>query len=105
MNAAMPAPRPPASYASRKAARARSAAAASGSTGISGGSCATSVTRRSGWAATSASAVTAPPLLANSSTGPAPSVSIRAWTSPACTAGSWSTRPSLRMLRPSPRGS
>ena len=81
MKAAMPAPDPFASYTSWKPARARSAAAASGSTGISGGSCATSVTTSPGWAATSASAVTAPPLLANSSTGPAPSASITACTS------------------------
>ena len=40
---------------------------------MSGGSCATRVLTSAGWAATSASAVTAPPLLANISTGPAPS--------------------------------
>ena len=101
----MPAPEPLASYASRMPARARSAAAASGSTGISGGSWATSVVTSSGWAATSASAVTAPPLLANISTGPAPSASITACTSSAWTVGALSTRPSLRVLRPRPRGS
>jgi hypothetical protein len=58
-----------------------------------------------GWAATSASAVTAPPLLANISTGPAPSASITAWTSSAWTVAALSTRPSLRRLRPRPRGS
>ena len=72
---------------------------------MSGGSCATSVATSLGWAATSASAVTAPPLLANSSTGPAPSAWIRAWTSSAWTSGALSTRPSLRVLRPRPRGS
>ena len=101
----MPAPHPLASYTSRMPARARSAASASGSTGISGGSCATSVTTSSGWAATSASAATAPPLLANISTGPAPSASITACTSFAWTVGELSTRPSLRVLRPRPRGS
>ncbi len=59
MKAAMPAPHPLPSYASRTPARARSAARASGSTGMSGGSCATSVVTSSGCAATRASAVTA----------------------------------------------
>src|SRR4029079_3259557 len=84
---------------------ARSPAVASGSPVISGGSCATSVVTSSGWAATSASAVTAPPLLANISTGPAPSASITACTSSAQTVGYVSVRPSARVLRPSPRGS
>ena len=105
MNAAMPAPDPLASYTSRTPARARSAASASGSTGMSGGSWATRVTTSPGWAATRASAVTAPPLLANISTGPAPSASMTACTSSACTAGEWSARPSRRVLRPRPRGS
>ena len=105
MKAAMPAPRPPAWYASRTAPMARSAASASGITGMSGGSWATSVRTSSGYAATSASAVTAPPLLANISTGPAPSAPITACTSSAWTVGTWSVRPSLRWLRPIPRGS
>src|SRR5919106_3714025 len=91
MKAAIPAPDPLASYVSRTAARARSAAAASGSTGMSGGSWATRVVTSSGWAATSASAVTAPPLPANISTGPAPSASTTACTSSAWTVGAWST--------------
>jgi hypothetical protein len=78
IKAAMPAPLPPASYASRKPARARSAASASGSTEMSGGSWATRVVTSSGCAATSASAVTAPPLLANISTGPTPSAPMTA---------------------------
>ena len=105
MNAAMPAPQPLAWYASRTPAWARRAASASGSTAISGGSWATRVVTSPGWAATSASAVTAPPLLANISTGPTPSASMRACRSPAWTFGALSTRPSLRTLRPSPRGS
>src|SRR5712691_6882735 len=72
MKAAIPAPDPLASYASRTPVRARSAACASGSTGIRGGSCATRHVTSLGYAATSASAVTAPPLLANISTGPTP---------------------------------
>jgi hypothetical protein len=88
-----------------KPARARSAAAASGSTGMMGGSWATRVVTSSGCAATRASAVTAPPLLANTSTGPAPSASITACTSSAWTVGELSTLPSVRRLRPSPRGS
>jgi hypothetical protein len=72
---------------------------------MSGGSCATSVATSPGWAATSASAVTAPPLLANMSTAPAPSASISACTSLAWSVGVLSTRPSLRVLRPRPRGS
>jgi hypothetical protein len=43
--------------------------------------CATRVLTSSGYAATSASAVTAPPLLANISTGPPPSASMPTWTS------------------------
>jgi hypothetical protein len=85
--------------------RARSAAAASGSAGMSGGSCATRMLTSSGWAATSARPVTAPPLLANISSGPVPSASMTACTSCAWTVGEWSTRPSLRVLRPRPRGS
>ena len=45
------------------------------------------------------------PAAAEHSTGPAPSAWMTAWRSPAWTAGKWSLRPSLRMLRPSPRGS
>lgn len=105
MNAAMPAPWPFAWYAAATPAHARSAAAASGSAAMIGGSCATSMMTSSGCAATSARAVIAPPLLPNSSTGPAPSEAMSAWTSPACASGSLSTRPSWRTLRPSPRGS
>ena len=55
-------------------AQAASAASRSGRIDASGGSCATSVRTSSGCVATRASAFTAPPLLANRSTGPAPSV-------------------------------
>jgi hypothetical protein len=105
MKAAMPAPDPFAMYTSRKPAWARAAASASGSRGMIGGSCATRVAMSPGWAVTSASAVTAPPLLANMSTGPPPIASITACTSSAWTVGELSTRPSLRVLRPRPRGS
>lgn len=105
MNAAIPAPQPLFWYASWQAAMARRAASASGSTCTSGGSCATSVATASGYAATRASAVTAPPLLANMSTGPVPRASMMSRTSRAWTSGTSSPRPSLRTLRPSPRGS
>ena len=62
---------------------------------------ATRVVTSSGNAATRASEVTAPPLLANISTGPAPNAPTRACTSAACTSGALSTRTSLRTLRPS----
>src|SRR6266478_3418701 len=45
----------------------------SGSSWAAGGSCATRMRTCSGWLATRASALTAPPLLAKMSTGPAPS--------------------------------
>ncbi|MBG6240282.1 hypothetical protein IWX78_003279 [Mycetocola sp. CAN_C7] len=54
---------------------------------------------------TNASALTAPPLLASMSTGPAPSARITAWMSSACVSGSFVTPPSFRLLRPKPRGS
>ena len=41
-----------------------------------------------------------PPLLANISTGPVPSASMTACTSAAWVSGTWSARPSLRVLRP-----
>src|SRR5690348_7058963 len=57
----------------------------------------------SGCAATNANAVTAPPLLANRSTGPPPSVSMIACTSSACVVGVLVTSPSLRVDRKSTR--
>ena len=105
MNLAMPAPKPPAWYASvtaRSAARARSA---SGRTVSRGGSWATRVPTSSGCSCTRARALTAPPLLPKMSTGPVPSAVISACRSAECSAGERSSRPSLRVLRPRPRGS
>ncbi|SCD78715.1 hypothetical protein GA0115253_101778 [Streptomyces sp. Termitarium-T10T-6] len=86
-NAAIPAPHPRFSYASRTPARARTAAGPSGVIVMSGGSCATRVVTSPGWRATRARAVTAPPLLANISTGPAPSFVMTACTSSARVSG------------------
>ena len=67
----------------------------SGSIEASGGSCATRVRTSSGCFATSASAFTAPPLLANRSTGPPTSWMIRCRSS-ACWSGSMGRRIVLR---------
>ncbi len=86
MNAAIPWPQPFAWYASRTTRSAANARSASGSSASSGGSCATTVVTSCGCAATSASAVIAPPLLANISTGP-PTASMMRCTSAAFCAG------------------
>ena len=65
---------------------AASACSRSGRTEASGGSCATSVRTSSGCFATSASALTAPPLLAKRSTGPPPSASMIR-----CRSSAWSS--------------
>ncbi len=53
----------------------------------------------------STSAFTAPPLLANTSTGPASSASISRDRSSACSSGVVTVAPSVRRLRSAPRGS
>ena len=70
----------------------------------SGGSCATTVRTAPGWRAASASAFTAPPLLANTSTGPPQAAAITRLRSPAWTCGDGGVA-SVRTLRPVPRGS
>jgi hypothetical protein len=55
--------------------------------------------------ATSASALTAPPLLAKTSTGPVPIAAISRWRSSACSSGVDPLAPSVRSLRLTPRGS
>ena len=69
------------------------------------GSCATSVRTCSGCLAARASALTPPPLVAKRSTGPAFSAEISRCRSSACSSGVVSSAPSVRWLRPDPRGS
>ena len=69
---------------------AASASSRSGSTWAAGGSCATRVRTCSGWRATRASALTAPPLLAKMSTGPASSAAISR-----CRSSAWLVRRGL----------
>ena len=61
--------------------------------------------RPPGARATSASAFTAPPLLANRSTGPPPSASMTRWRSSACCSGVDRLAGSAFVLRSTPRGS
>ena len=75
MNFAMPAPKPAAHVRVVDVARGGEGGLAVGQLRGSGGSWATSVRTCCGWRSTSASALTAPPLLANRSTGPASSAS------------------------------
>ena len=81
------------------------AAARSEVSAASGGSWATRIRTSSGWRATSASALTAPPLLAKRSTGPPPAAAITAWMSSACCSGVDSVEGSSFVLRSTPRGS
>ena len=85
--------------------QAASTGSRSGTSGEAGGSCATSVRTCSGCWATSTRALTAPPLLAKMSTGPASSASISRCRSSACWSGVISAVLSLRWLRSAPRGS
>jgi len=71
----------------------------SGSTWAAGGSCATSVRTCSGYLAARASALTAPPLVAKMSAGPAPSTEISRGRSSACPSGVVTPAPSVRLLR------
>src|SRR3989442_445947 len=71
----------------------------SGSSWAAGGSCATRMRTCSGCLATRASALTAPPLLAKMSTGPASSAEISRCRSSACSSGVDSAAPSVRLLR------
>jgi hypothetical protein len=105
MNFAIAGPMPSRSYISWMPAVAASACSRSGSAAAAGGSCATSVRTCSGCRATSASALTAPPLLAKTSTGPASSAEINRCRSSAWSSGVDSLAPSVRSLRPVPRGS
>ena len=105
MNFAMAGPKPARRYVSCTSTEAASTYSLSGSALDAGGSCATSVRTCSGCLATRASALTAPPLLAKMSTGPAPTAPISRCRSSACSSGVVSSAPSVRGLRPAPRGS
>ena len=80
----------------RMSTHAASTGSRSGSSCEAGGSCATSVRTCSGCLATRASALTAPPLLAKISTGPASSAEISRCRSSACSSGVVSAAPSVR---------
>ena len=105
MNCAIPAPNPLRWYVSAIAWVTAIAASRSGRIAASGGSCATRVRTWSGCFATSASAFTAPPLLAKRSTGPASSSAMIRCRSSACWSGVDGLAGSALVLRSTPRGS
>ena len=105
MNFAIAGPNPLRWYVSRMSAHAARIGSRSGSSWEAGGSCATRVRTCSGCLATRASALTAPPLLAKMSTGPASSAEMIRCRSSACSSGVVWLAPSVRRLRPAPRGS
>ena len=105
MNFAIAGPKPARRYVSCMSTEAASTYSLSGSSRDAGGSCATSVRTCSGCLATRASALTAPPLVAKMSTGLALTALISRCRSSACSPTAVSSAPSVRGLRPEPRGS